>query len=170
MKISRTVGYEFVRADCVESTGDSRYRGYRVMFWGSRYTALKDSYQGYPTFWFADSLRKEISDINTQLEFCKDTLLGYLNKLTENSENVLKELQTIKNKDSAQQQECDRCKMVDALDKQNGLLRDLVHDKEDEVSSLEKKIREMELAGKRSQSLRYLCLTSICIQIQATNT
>lgn len=72
----------------------------------------------------------------------KTKLLDALTRLTERNEQLLQDQRTLKEKYEVSQET--QSALVAALEKQNGLLRQMVEEKEDEVTELEHRITAME--------------------------
>lgn len=82
-------------------------------------------------------------------------LVDALNKVTDRNEKLLAEEQKLK--ENYEGKHSTQNELVVALDKQNGLLRQMVEEKEDEITELERKITAMEAAGSGTH-LFLLCL------------
>lgn len=88
---------------------------------------------------------KEISRNDAQLVDDGSKLLDVLNNVTERNEQLLQEQQKMKEKHEVEH-ETQQAQMVE-LEKENGLLRQKVEEKDSQITELELKIAAMEAAG-----------------------
>lgn len=106
-------------------------------------------------------LSTEAAAEEVQLNVYKDGLLEYLRKLTEGNREIRREVHAIVCKEGFEKQEREKSRMEKVLEEQNAMLKELVYEKEDEISSLERKIREMELASEKVSLGTWLYLIAL---------
>lgn len=94
--------------------------------------------------WNKESLR-EVARKDAQLVDDRVQLLDALTKLTERNEQLITQQQKLQEKYEGEQ--CMESAMIAALEKQNGLLRQIVQEREDEISDLEHTIAGMKATG-----------------------